>query len=856
MNCPKCRFENPSDTRFCGNCAAPLIQAEDVPPDGTETLEIPFLELKIGSALAGRYKIIEILGAGGMGRLYKAFDKEIREIVALKLIKPEIIAQGKAIERFKNEVRLARKISHKNVCRMYEFGNEGGVYYITMEFVPGEDLKHSIKRMGPLTVGKTLFIAGQICQGLAEAHKIGVIHRDLKPRNIMIDAEGNVRIMDFGLAKSVEAKEITDANVVIGSPYYMSPEQVGGKKLDLRSDFYSLGVTLYEMVTGSRPFEGGTSLTIAVKHQTEVPRDPKELNPEIPEALNLLILKCLEKEKENRYQSVEQIASELGAMEEEISSSERVVSRKKLRRELRPRMTHLKFSKTAWILFFMALVLTAGYLFYDRVLKDRKTGPGFSMEKLYKTSIAVLTFEDLSVQRDQAHLCEGLTEEIIVRLSSSCPELRVLPWIHMRSYESLGKSPREMGVELDVENILAPTLKYEGDTIRVTAQLIDSISGNVLHNFQSSIKFERVSSVADKLSETIASDLKLKLLSGKLKAEKEREPENTEAYEYYMWGRYFEGKYFESHQQENFDKGFKNFRLAIQSDPGYAKAYWGLGNLFESRYVWLDDDKDLEQMFDNYSRAYKIDPDLAQANVGLGWSYFFRGNNDRAFRYFKKAVELDPFNTAVNSNVGHFFRSIGLFQKAIKYYSKVLEVNPLDKDYRPYLVICLRYLGSYDEAIVHAQKLLESDPENKVFILSLVRLFALKKELDIAEFQLAPVEERSPEDSLVTNVRALILASRGEKEKSLLLIKDVSLVYSTYLISPIYSLLNMTDEAIQNIKEGISWGFSGVHEYLYSYPILENNSCYDNLRDDPRFQEILKKEKEKYEKKLNKYKDL
>ncbi|TET78638.1 MAG: hypothetical protein E3J41_04125, partial [Candidatus Cloacimonadota bacterium] len=207
IKCPKCQFDNPSDSKFCKECGTQIIPSEEI--HVTETLETPKEELTTGSTFAGRYQIIEELGKGGMGKVYKAQDTDLKEKVALKLIKPEISADKKTIERFQNELKFARKISHRNVCRMYDLNKEEGSHYITMEYVAGEDLKSMIRMMGQLSSGKTIFIAKQVCEGLVEAHRLGVVHRDLKPQNIMIDKDGNTRIMDFGIARSLKTKGIT-----------------------------------------------------------------------------------------------------------------------------------------------------------------------------------------------------------------------------------------------------------------------------------------------------------------------------------------------------------------------------------------------------------------------------------------------------------------------------------------------------------------------------------------------------------------------------------------------------------------------------------------------------------------------
>lgn len=289
------------------------------------TLETSKEELITGFTFAGRYQIIEELGTGSMGKVYKVLDLKIKEKVALKLLKPEIASDKKTIERFSNELKFARKIRHENVCQMYDLNEEKGTHYITMEYVPGEDLKSFIRRSGQLAVGTTIRIAKQVCEGLAEAHHMGVVHRDLKPQNIMIDNKGNARIMDFAIARSLEAKGIKGKGVIIGTPEYMSPEQVEGKEVDHRSDIYSLGVILFEMVTGRVPFEGETPFTIGIKHKSERPKDPRWLNAQVPKDLSQLILKCMKKKKEERYQSAGEVRSELSILKKGIPTAEREI---------------------------------------------------------------------------------------------------------------------------------------------------------------------------------------------------------------------------------------------------------------------------------------------------------------------------------------------------------------------------------------------------------------------------------------------------------------------------------------------------------------------------------------------------
>jgi adenylate cyclase len=272
-------------------------------------------ELLPGNLFAGRYQVIKELGKGGMGKVYLVLDKEIHERIALKILNPEIAVDENTVERFRNELKFSRKIAHRNVCRIFDLGEREGFKYITMEFVPGESLRDVIERLGKLSVKKTLSLITQVCEGLAEAHKLDVVHRDLKPQNMLIDADGTVRIMDFGIARSLKRKGLTEKGMLIGTPEYMSPEQLDSPDVDKRSDIYSIGVILYKMLTGRAPFEGISPVSIALKKKTELPPDPRETDPSIPEKLIDAIHKCMEKDPADRYQAVEELLADLKQIE-------------------------------------------------------------------------------------------------------------------------------------------------------------------------------------------------------------------------------------------------------------------------------------------------------------------------------------------------------------------------------------------------------------------------------------------------------------------------------------------------------------------------------------------------------------
>ena len=315
MKCASCYTENPASQSFCGTCGSPL--PFDIPEarDATTASQNRPGFLAKGSFFAGRYLVVEELGRGGMGRVYKVTDTSGQNTIALKALLPELAADHEVLERFSREMPLSRSITHRNVCRLFDLGSSDGVDYLTMELVPGEDVKHLIQKLGALSPGQVVRIGRQLCDGLAEAHRLGVVHSDLKPQHIMVDEDGNAKILGFEMARPAGATGITDRGVLIGTAQYMSPEQVDGEEIDPRTDLYSLGIVLYEMATGKVPFYGNTPLAVAHKQKHETPADPRTLKAQMPAELGALILKCLAKDRAARFQSAADIRAEFDRIE-------------------------------------------------------------------------------------------------------------------------------------------------------------------------------------------------------------------------------------------------------------------------------------------------------------------------------------------------------------------------------------------------------------------------------------------------------------------------------------------------------------------------------------------------------------
>jgi serine/threonine protein kinase/tetratricopeptide (TPR) repeat protein len=878
MKCPTCQTENPSDSRYCKQCATPLHPSEKIAFSVTETLHTHLKELTTGSTFAGRYQVIEELGTGGMGKVYKVFDTEVKEKMALKLIKPEISLDQKTIERFRNELKTARKIRHKNICQMFDLSREEGAYYITMEYVPGEDLKNMIRMSKQLGLGTAVEIARQVCEGLAEAHRLGVIHRDLKPSNIMIDREGNVRIMDFGIARTIKERGITGEGVIIGTPEYMSPEQVEGKEVDQRSDFYSLGVILYEMLTGRVPFEGETPFIIGVKHKSEIPKDPREFNPQIPEDLSHVILQCLEKEKTQRYQSAGELRSALEGIEKGIPETSRIIPQRK---PLTSREITVKFSLKK--LFIPALVLAALVVIgvvLVRFIPRKETLP----QATPKPSLAVLPFENYSDSKEDEYFSDGITEDITTQLSK-ISELQVCSRMSVMKYKKTTKGIREIGKELGVAAVLEGSVRRAANTVRVTAQLIDSNTDKQVWAEMYDREFKEIFMIQSDIAQQIAAALKATLTPAEKERVEKKPTKDIRAYEYYVKGR----EYYYRYKKEDNEQAIELFKKAIELDPDYALAHAGLADAYFQRVLrfGFPEAEWFEPAVEEAQKAISLDPNLSEGYKALGNAYGFgKGWWKKAGEAFQKAFEANPNNAVACLVVGQYYYHIGELDKAVPFIKKAIALSPasafpgyalgliyyrlddrgqaeewlkkalelqpdLDVAHKALIDLYLA-LGEYNKAIEQSQTYLSKIPGNPSAI-----MFAAQAELFSGHYEKAQEYYQKiggQRAALFTGGYEIELGyiywkagRKGEARKLFqrgldLLQKRLEQGDESYdirvFMAAIYAVQGNKEEALRWLEKAIDAGWC-EYNYASRYPLLEN------IRDDARFKQIIERTKAK-----------
>jgi serine/threonine protein kinase/predicted Zn-dependent protease len=704
--CPSCQKDVSDNTNFCNSCGAVLVSSGEIWDESTQTLQIPVQKLKRGELFAGRYEIIESLGQGGMGRVYRVVDLHLDEEVTLKILKPEIAANQKTIERFKTEMKLARKISHKNVNKMFDLGNEEGLFYLTMEYVPGQNIKGLIRQTGQLAARTAVSLAKQVCKGLSEAHHTGIVHRDLKPSNIMIDRDGFVRIMDFGIARSIEAQGITETGVFVGTPEYMSPEQTEDDEIDLRSDIYALGVILYEMVTGRLPFEGETPLKITVKQKTENPRNVRTVNPRIPANLDKIIMKCLEKSKDKRFQAAEELYVELDKLEKDIPSTQKAAVRRKTTSLLD---SGIKLRKE-WIgLIGLVAIIAAVAAFSFIFKKDRTvTAPGMKM-------LVVLPFENLGPPEDE-YFADGLSDEIMSRLSA-LNDLGVISRTSAFQYKNTEKTKKDIGKELGVNYVLEGTVRWNRESdgtgrIRVTSQLVRISDDSQLWSERFDRLIKDIFTVQSEIAEQVIKKLDLYILNPDRTALSAQPTNNLKAFDLYLRSKDVAVRAYLGQDLQEYEQTIDLLLEAVEEDPDFTQAFLSLFEIHLHLYtVGIDRSEErLAEIRQALDEAVELDPDLPSVKLAEGIYAM------RIFQDFNRALEILESVQKVRPNLSPSYlaniqRLQGKWIDAIANYVRAFRLNPLSASLAHTLGRCYAWIFEYQRSVEWFDRALSISPD-------------------------------------------------------------------------------------------------------------------------------------------------
>jgi serine/threonine-protein kinase len=735
----------------------------------------------IGKTIS-HYKIIEKLGEGGMGVVYKAEDISLERPVALKFLSPRAMGTEEDQERFVHEAKAAASLNHPNICTIYEIASADGKTFIAMEYVEGENL-HVRMKSAPFSLDEALAITADIGRGLAAAHDRGIVHRDIKPANIVVTPSRVVKIMDFGLARVAGGAQLTQPGTTLGTVSYMSPEQARGDDVDGGTDIWSLGVVLYEMLTGRRPFAGDRDMAVIYSILHEAPRPLIDLRPDIPEILEAIVSKALAKDRNARYASALEFAGEIFAARGTLENGAPAT----------------------------LAMPSAGAL--------PRTQP----------SVAVLPFANLSADPAQEYFCDGMAEEIINSLAQ-LDKLRVVARTSSFAFKGKNEDIREMGRQLGVATLLEGSVRRAGNRLRVTTQLINVADGCHLWSERFDREMEDVFAIQDEISLAVTDALKLRLLGEEKKKVVKRHTENFEAYRAYLKGRY----HWFIRSSSDIEKAIEYLKEAVAIDPEYALAYAGLADCYGVLSVYLPVDP--EEIYPKAKaaamKALELDESLAEAHTALAcilenyeWDW------DGAEREIERAIILNPgYATAYQWKAENSITR-GRFDEAVEVMNKARELDPLSLFMNARVGLAFYYARRYDEAKAILETTLEVDPSfaQARYFLSLV--YAIEDRYEEAI-------ELLPEESYRAWV-AILHAWNGNADRAHAVMDDVlSRESGGYDWSSVRASFCF---ALGDLDGCFEWLERAVEEKDSRLLTMIRSPRTDPLRDDPRFNAILEK---------------
>jgi len=795
------------------------------------------------------YRILEKLGGGGMGVVYKAEDLRLGRLVSLKFLPEELSREPLAIERFQREARAASSLNHPHICTIYDVDQYEGQHFIVMEYLEGQTLKHRITGK-PLDLERVPEYGFQMADALEAAHAKAIIHRDIKPANIFITDRGQVKLLDFGLAKllperrgagrakqavtsfsvTTQDPHLTSDGVALGTVAYMSPEQVRGLELDERTDLFSLGLVLYEMTTGQRAFTGNTSGVIFDAILNRAPAPPAHLNPAIPIQLEQIIAKALEKDRELRYRSASDIRADLQRLKRDTDSARAMpfksgeASRQKLRR-YRPHF--------AWSGVLVVLLILFGLNVGN--LRESVFG-GASQARI--ESIAVLPFANLSNDPKTEYLSDGITESLINSLSQ-LPNLAVMSRNTVFRYKGQTMDPQRVGQDLHVRAILTGRLIQSGDDLTISVSLEDVQSSRQIWGEQYNRKLSNLVSVQQEIAGDIYGRLRPRLAGEEKKLLAKRPTENAEAYQLYLQGLFYWNKW----TQADFMKAADYFTQAVQKDPGYALSYAGLADSYSllGDAGYLPPSEAWPKAKTAALQALDIDDTLAEAHTSLGLvKEHFEWDWAGAEKEFKRAVELNPNLATAHHWYGDYLTNMGRFGEGLAETKKAQGLDPLSLMINTTLGWQFYLAGQNENAVEQLRKVLEIDPKYSPARRTLEEVYAHigKHKEAVAEREKALSLSGGPE--LAASIEEDFTKSgyKGVLQSWLEGLTELSKhsYVSSYSIAESYMRMDEKQKAFEWLEKAYEEHDSGLVS-------LAVEPMFETIRPDPRFKEIVRRMK-------------
>ena len=783
----------------------------------------------IGKTIS-HYNILEKLGGGGMGVVYKAEDIKLKRIVALKFLPPAFSFDKEAKKRFINEAQTASSLQHYNICNIHDIDEtKDGQIFICMDLYEGEILKAKIER-GKLKTDEVVNIITQVATGLQKAHEKGIIHRDIKPANIFITNDGIVKILDFGLAKLSGQTMMTKMGETVGTIAYMSPEQARGEEVDQRTDIWSLGVVLFEMLTGELPFQSEYEQAMIYSILNESPKKLKDFKSDIPDEIEKVVTKCLSKNPSNRYQNIEELMADIKGSTDNLHNDKPKVTKKYFSQKLKA---------TLLILVIIGAVYVVSKLFLSKDGINKENS-----EKISTSSLAVLPFMDLSSEKNQEYLCEGITEQIISNLSK-LQRLKVIARTSVMKFNNSDKTVTEIGKELGIQNIIEGSLRKSENQIRVTAKLISVDDGFCIWSEEYDKELKNIFDIQDDISSSVVQAI-LRNVSPEESIEiKGYMPENQEAYDYYLKGKYQHNLYHRGNYEEGFNTSESLLKKSIELDSNYALSYAELANLYNTytvnHYPTAPNYKHFLGLQTKYiNKALRINPESSEVYViKTGIDYQFN-RKEEYFEDIIQAYKLNPKSVEAIFMLGRLYHNINLYDKAIEQFNIAIEHDPYSSFYFAKRGWAYFRLGNYLEAEKDLLHAFELDTLSQIAEGEYSRFLLSVKRFNEWERLRKPFKFKSD--------LAIDFAIKGDKKAAL---KNLKGIYTALYV---YPLLNMQDEALTLLEKKIDECFTW--DYGCYYKVLLNDPLFDGLRENKRFHKILADQKKLYEYYIGKYGDI